>query len=74
MKKIALIQAELIWENPEANRVYFEEKINAISDDVNLIVLPEMFTRFTMNQIKLQNRCKVKQYGCKLWRKPKTQQ
>jgi hypothetical protein len=27
--KIALIQAELIWENP-ANRVYFEEKINAI--------------------------------------------
>jgi hypothetical protein len=23
--KIALIQAELIWENPEANRVYFEE-------------------------------------------------
>jgi predicted amidohydrolase len=48
--KIALIQAELIWENPEANRVYFEEKINAITDDVNLIVLPEMFTTgFTMN-------------------------
>jgi predicted amidohydrolase len=40
--KIALIQAELIWENPEANRV--EEKINAITHDVNLIVLPEMFT------------------------------
>jgi hypothetical protein len=31
--KIALIQAELIWEKSEANRVYFEEKINAINDD-----------------------------------------
>jgi len=52
--KIALIQAELIWENPEANRVYFEEKINAITDDVNLIVLPEMFTTgFTMNPSKV---------------------
>lgn len=52
--KIALIQAELIWENPEANRVYFEEKINAITDDVNLIVLPEMFTTgFTMNPDKV---------------------
>jgi predicted amidohydrolase len=47
---IALIQASLIWENPEANRVYFEDKINSINDDVDLIVLPEMFTTgFTMN-------------------------
>jgi omega-amidase len=52
--KIALIQAQLIWENPEANRIYFEEKINTISDDVNLIVLPEMFTTgFTMNPMKV---------------------
>ena len=51
---IALIQAELIWENPEANRNYFEIKINAINDDVNLIVLPEMFTTgFTMNPTKV---------------------
>ena len=48
--KIALIQSNLIWENPEANRVYFEEKINGINEPVNLIVLPEMFsTGFTMN-------------------------
>jgi predicted amidohydrolase len=47
--KVALIQSALIWENPEANRVYFEEKINAIAEDINLIVLPEMFTTgFTM--------------------------
>ena len=47
---IALIQASLIWENPEANRNYFEDKINSLNDDVDLIVLPEMFTTgFTMN-------------------------
>jgi len=32
------------------NRVQFSEKINSISEDINLIVLPEMFTTgFTMN-------------------------
>ena len=48
--KIALIQSSLIWENPTANRKHFEEKINAITEKVDLIVLPEMFsTGFTMN-------------------------
>ncbi|TRX23449.1 amidohydrolase [Flavobacterium franklandianum] len=48
--KIALIQSSLIWENPKANRNHFEEKINAITAKVDLIVLPEMFsTGFTMN-------------------------
>jgi omega-amidase len=48
--KIALIQAPLIWENPKQNRNYFEEKINSITENVDLIVLPEMFTSgFTMN-------------------------
>lgn len=48
--KIALIQSSLFWENPIANRNYFEEKINAINEKVDLIVLPEMFTTgFTMN-------------------------
>jgi omega-amidase len=48
--KIALIQSSLFWENPIANRNHFEVKINAISDKVDLIVLPEMFsTGFTMN-------------------------
>jgi omega-amidase len=51
--KVALIQASLVWENPEANRVYFEKKINAI-DGVDLIVLPEMFTTgFTMEPAKV---------------------
>ena len=48
--KIALIQAPLTWENPLANRNYFEKKINAIKEAVDLIILPEMFsTGFTMN-------------------------
>lgn len=48
--KIAIIQSELIWENPEANRNHFEEKINSITEKIDLIVLPEMFsTGFTMN-------------------------
>lgn len=48
--KIALIQATIYWENPSENRKQFEQKINALSEKVDLIVLPEMFTSgFTMN-------------------------
>ncbi len=48
--KIALIQSSLFWENPKTNRNHFEEKINALTEKVDLIVLPEMFsTGFTMN-------------------------
>ena len=48
--KIALLQSSLFWENPKANRNHFEEKINALAEKVDLIVLPEMFsTGFTMN-------------------------
>ena len=42
--KIALIQADLVWENPTKNRNRFQEKIMAISDTIDLIILPEMFT------------------------------
>ncbi|RSC94850.1 amidohydrolase [Tenacibaculum singaporense] len=48
--KVALIQSDLVWENPTENRKRFEEKINSLSDKIDLIVLPEMFTTgFTMN-------------------------
>lgn len=47
--KIALIQSNLIWEDPSKNRSAFEDKINTISDIIDIIVLPEMFsTGFTM--------------------------
>ena len=41
---IALIQAELVWENPTQNRLHFSKKIAEITKQVDLIVLPEMFT------------------------------
>ncbi|WP_233900735.1 amidohydrolase [Tenacibaculum piscium] len=42
--KIALIQSDIIWENPTINRLHFQEKINKLSSDIDLIILPEMFT------------------------------
>lgn len=48
--KIALIQTDLFWEDAGKNRENFDLKINEIDSEVNLIVLPEMFsTGFTMN-------------------------
>ncbi len=47
---IALIQSELVWENPEENRSYFLKKIESLSEPVDIVVLPEMFSSgFTMN-------------------------
>lgn len=46
---IALIQTDLHWQNPEANRAMLEEKIWNIDQKVDIIILPEMFsTGFTM--------------------------
>lgn len=47
---VAVIQSKLIWEDRSKNRSIFEDQILSISSDVDLIVLPEMFsTGFTMN-------------------------
>ncbi|RZJ72485.1 amidohydrolase [Flavobacterium sp.] len=47
--KIALIQTPLVWQNAEANLNLIKDKIVSIQDEVDLIVLPEMFaTGFTM--------------------------
>lgn len=42
--KIALIQANLVWHNAAENRTNFSKKINEIKEEVDVIVLPEMFT------------------------------
>jgi omega-amidase len=48
--KVALIQTNLIWENPLENRSHLAQKITSFMEDVDLIVLPEMFsTGFTMH-------------------------
>ena len=51
--KITIIQSDLHWENKEKNLKMFSQKISAISDRTDLIVLPEMFTTgFSMNPKK----------------------
>lgn len=48
--KIALVQTSLTWEDPIENRSHLVQKINGFLEDVDLIVLPEMFSSgFTMN-------------------------
>ncbi|PTX63970.1 putative amidohydrolase [Kordia periserrulae] len=48
--KVALVQTNLVWEHPAENRQQLAKKIDAITETVDIIVLPEMFTSgFTMN-------------------------
>ena len=50
--KIAAIQADLVWENPKANRAYFDAQIENLTHPVDLVILPEMFsTGFSMNPL-----------------------
>ena len=47
--KIALVQADIIWEDKLKNLLHFAQLISSIPNNVDLIVLPEMFnTGFTM--------------------------
>ncbi len=47
---LAIVQAELAWENPEENKARFEDLIGSTRNDVDLFVLPEMFlSGFTMH-------------------------
>ncbi len=48
--KITLVQTELFWEDIESNLSMFDKKIDRITEDTDLIVLPEMFnTGFSNN-------------------------
>jgi predicted amidohydrolase len=52
--KITLVQSELVWENPSANRELFSKKFLTFEGETDVIVLPEMFTTgFSMNAKKL---------------------
>lgn len=51
---VAIIQADLSWENPSINLSYFTKEIAKLTDKADVIVLPEMFTTgFTMNASRL---------------------
>ncbi|MBT6438768.1 MAG: amidohydrolase [Flavobacteriales bacterium] len=42
--KVSIIQTSLFWEQKEENLTMFSQKINAITEETDLIILPEMFT------------------------------
>ena len=47
---VTLLQPDLYWHDPVANRAMLEERIFALPEPTDLIVLPEMFTTgFTMD-------------------------
>ena len=47
---VALIQTNLVWEQPKANREHIESFLKAVSKEADIIFLPEMFSSgFTMN-------------------------
>jgi omega-amidase len=49
--RISIIQTPLYWEDKKANLDMFQKKIEGLSDDPELIVLPEMFsTGFSMKK------------------------
>lgn len=41
---IKLLQTDIVWQKPEANRNHVENLIDPLSDSTDLVVLPEMFT------------------------------
>lgn len=48
--KVALVQSELVWEDPVENRRVFQQLMEKIKEDTDLVIFPEMFTTgFTMN-------------------------
>ena len=50
--EVALVQCELAWERPADNRRQIGAEIERLDKDIDLIVLPEMFTTgFSMNAL-----------------------
>lgn len=55
--KVTLIQSNLYWENVDQNLAMFTDKINAIHEPTDIVVLPEMFnTGFSMDSERLAER------------------
>lgn len=51
--EVALVQSDLVWQDPSANRAHFEQLLAPL-EGVDLVVLPEMFsTGFSMDSAKL---------------------
>ena len=62
--KITIIQSELHWENVDENLAMFTNKINSITEQTDVIVLPEMFTTgFSMESRRLAEKMDGKTVG-----------
>jgi predicted amidohydrolase len=49
---VTLVQSELAWEDPDANRQHLARLIDQLAQPTDLVVLPEMFTTgFSMNAL-----------------------
>lgn len=54
MLKIAVIQSDIAWESPQSNYNLFEQSLNSLEVDTELVLLPETFsTGFSMSPRKL---------------------
>jgi omega-amidase len=52
--KLALVQTGIIWEDIDANLHALSKKLNGIADNVDVVILPELFTTgFTMRSREL---------------------
>ena len=52
--KVTLVQTELVWEDPTANRTHFDGLLTPLVGATDIVVLPEMFTTgFTMAGARL---------------------
>ena len=50
--KIAIIQTDIVWQNAKQNRIQYADKISLIEENVDIVVLPEMFsTGFSMEPV-----------------------
>ena len=65
--QVTLLQSDLYWENPEANRNHFEEMLQGLSSPQELVVLPEMFT--TGFTVKAAGRAETMQGPTMQWMK-----
>lgn len=52
--RVTLIQTNQFWEDKQANLNHFEAHLNALKEQTDLVLLPEMFhTGFSMNAVSL---------------------
>jgi omega-amidase len=42
--RTSLLQADLVWEDPQANRYWYDQQLSRLAGQTDLVVLPEMFT------------------------------